>query len=253
MTQFRLNKYIIIFTCLLLGACSGTKRLPEGEKLYGGAEIKLESSDRLSRKKKSEIKSAVKTALVPKPNSKFLGMRPRLCMYMAAGKDPKTKYRKWLQKTGEAPVLASTIKPGATSAIIDAKFFNIGIFRSYTEFKTVEKKRNEKILYISHVHKPYTVKSLTYLIQDESINKIVLSVRESTVIEPGDDYNLDKLKLELTRIDATMKDSGYFYFNPDYLLFKADTAEKDRTVTFKLFLKDSVPSNALRVYRINNV
>jgi len=41
MIQSRLNKYILISICMLLFACSGTKHLPKGEKLYTGAEIKL--------------------------------------------------------------------------------------------------------------------------------------------------------------------------------------------------------------------
>jgi outer membrane protein insertion porin family len=50
-----------------------------------------------------------------------------------------------------------------------------------------------------------------------------------------------------------LKNNGYFYFNPDYLLFKADTSESHHNVTLNLTLKDSVPEKALTVYRINNV
>ena len=79
---------------------------------------------------------------------------------MKAGENPKTKFKKWLKKRGEAPVLMSSVKPAVTSAIIDAKFFNIGIFKSYTESKIVEKKHTAKVIYTSHIHKPYTVKEL---------------------------------------------------------------------------------------------
>src|SRR5512133_2017230 len=50
-----------------------------------------------------------------------------------------------------------------------------------------------------------------------------------------------------------LKNNGYFYFDPDYLLFKADTSDRDRTISFRLTLKDSIPTNALTVYRIRNV
>ena len=50
-----------------------------------------------------------------------------------------------------------------------------------------------------------------------------------------------------------LKNNGYFYFNPDYLLFKADTSDVNHTISLKLTLKDSIPENALTVYRINNV
>jgi len=246
-----INKYFLIIICLLLAACSGTKHLPPGERLYTGAQIKLESTDNI--KKKRFIKTTAEIALRPKPNTCFLGMRPKLWMYMAAGENPKSKFNKWIKKMGEAPVLMSNIKPEVTYAIIDAKLYNIGIFKSYTEFKIVEKKHTAKVIYISHIHKPFIVKELFYSISDDNLNQRILTERKKSFIKPGEDYNLDKLKNERIRIDALLKNNGYFYFNPDYLLFKADTSEENHEVTFKLSLKDSVPKNALTVYRINNV
>ena len=55
------------------------------------------------------------------------------------------------------------------------------------------------------------------------------------------------------RIDELLKNNGYFYFNPDYLHFKADTSKINHDVTFRLTLKDSIPEKALTVYRINKV
>ena len=243
----------MIIICLLLAACSGTKHLPPGEKLYTGAEIKLESADKIKNKKKRSIKTTAENAIYPRPNKSFLGIRPKLWKYIIAGEAPKSRFKKRLKKSGEAPVLMSNVKPGVTSAIIDAKLFNIGIFKSFTEFKIVEKKNTAKEIYISHIHEPYTVKELIYSISDDSLSHMILTEKEKSLIKPGEDYNLDKLKNERIRIDALLKNNGYFYFNPDYLLFKTDTSEVNHNVTFKLTLKDSVPKNVLTVYRINNV
>jgi len=251
MTGSILNKFFLIIICFLIASCSGTRYLPSGEKLYTGAQLKLESKEKI--KKKRFIKTTAEIALRPNPNQRFLGMRPRLWMYMKAGEDPKSKVKKWLKKTGEAPILMSSINPGVTSSIIDAKLFNIGIFKAFTEFKTIEKKHSSRIIYISHIHKPYTIKALTYSISDDNLHQRILTEKEKSFIKPGEDYNLDKLKYERVRIDALVKNNGYFYFSPDYLLFKADTSEVNHDVSFKLSLKDSIPKNALTVYRIHNV
>lgn len=233
-----------------MAACSGTKHLPKGEKLYTGGEIKLETTDKINKR---FIKTIAESAVRPAPNKSYLGMRPKLWMYMAAGENPKTKFKKWLKKTGEAPVLISSVKPGVTTAIIDAKLFNIGIFKSYSESKIVEKKHTAKVIYTSHIHKPYIVKELNYAISDDSLSHTILTEKKKSFIKPGEDYNLDILKNERIRIDALLKNNGYFYFNPDYLLFKADTSAVNHTISFKLTLKDSIPKNALTVYRINKV
>jgi len=245
-----LNKYILLLMCLLFEACSGLKHLPKGEKLYTGAEIKIESTEKIDKR---SFKNIAKAAVRPLPNKTFLGMRPKLWKFMEAGEDPKTKFKKWLKKRGEAPVFISSVKPAVTSAIIDARLFNVGIFKGYTESKIVEKKQTAKIIYTSHIHKPYIVSELTYAVSDDSLSHIILTEKEKSLIKPGKDYNLLILENERTRIDALLKNNGYFYFNPDYLLFKADTSAVKHTISLKLTIKDSIPKNALTVYRINNV
>jgi len=239
-----------ILIALLLTSCSGTRHLPNGEKLYTGAEIKLESADHLNKRM---IKAIAEGAVRPSPNKGFFGIRPKLWIYNFAGTAPKTKLGKWLKKMGEPPVLMSSVKPGVTSGIIDAKLFNIGIFNGFTEAKTVEKERSARVIYTSHLHKPFVVKELIYALSDDSLSRLIIAEKDKSLIKPGDDYNLDILKTERQRIDALLKNKGYFYFNPDNLLFKADTSNVNQTVTFKLTLKDSIPADALTVYRINNV
>src|ERR1035437_6488250 len=102
MIQSLLNKYALIFICLSLAACSGTKLLPKGEKLYTGAEIKLVSTDKsLTPKNRGLIESLAKESVRPLPNTNYFGMRPQVWMYMSAGENPKTKFKKWFRKTGQ--------------------------------------------------------------------------------------------------------------------------------------------------------
>ncbi|MDP1622722.1 MAG: BamA/TamA family outer membrane protein [Bacteroidales bacterium] len=245
--------YVQIMICLLLASCSGTRHLPIGEKLYTGVKIRFESTEKIANKKKRQLKTTAKNAVRPEPNKKILGMRPQLWMYMAAGEKPESKFKKWLKKNGEAPVFLSSVKPAVTSAIIDAQLFNIGIFRSYTEFKKIEKKHTAKVIYTSHIHAPFKVKELIYAVSDDSISRIIITGMKKSLIKTGDDYSLENLKNERMRIDDLLKNNGYFYFNPDYLVFKADTSNINHDVTFRLTLKDSIPEKVLTVYRINNV
>jgi len=185
-----LNKYVLISVCLLMTACSGIKLLPKGEKLYTGAEIKLVSTDKSSiAVNKGFIKNIAKSSIRPLPNTSYLGMHPQVWMYMSAGVNPTGKYKKWLKKNGQAPVLMSSIKPQATAAIIDAKLFNIGIFNSMTEFRVVEKEHTASIVYTSYIHTRFKVKEVQYSISDDSISHIIHSASDMTVIKAGDDYN----------------------------------------------------------------
>ncbi len=261
------NKYFFLAICTLLVACSGTRKLPKDEKLYTGADITLETTAKVDKK---HIEAVAKEALLPKPNSSYLGMRPKLILYNAGGENPKSKYRKWLKKSGQAPVLLSHTKPSLTASIIDARLFNIGIFNSYTGFEIKEKKYTAKIVYTSHIHKPYIFNELIYDISPQKkqedvtettlyesklkqISDIILAEKNRSFVKAGDNYSLEILQMERIRIDALLKNKGYFYFNPDYLIFKADTTTVDHGVSLRLTLKEDVPESALTVYQIQRV
>ncbi|HEY6914593.1 MAG TPA: hypothetical protein VI413_07955, partial [Paludibacter sp.] len=218
---------VLLFICLFLASCSGTSHLPKGERLYTGATIKLESVEKVH---KSNIKAIAEAAVRPEPNKSYLGIRPRLWLYMAAGENPKSKFKLWLQKIGQAPVFMSNVSPSATAAVIDAQLFNSGIFNSITTYKIVEKKHTASVIYTSYIHKPYTIKDLVYNISDDSLSRIIVSDEKKSILKAGEDYNLDILKAERMRIDNVLKNKGYFYFNADYLLFKADTSAVNQTV-----------------------
>lgn len=243
-------KYILFISLLYLTACSGTRHLSKGEKLYTGAKIELESREKIN---KASIKTLAANAVRPVPNTSYFGLRPQLVIYQWAGENPKSKFKKWLQKIGEAPVLIRNVKPSMTASIIDSKLFNQGIFNSFTEYKTLERAHTAKLVYTSHIHKPYSIKELVYNISADSLRLIILSVKEQSLIKIGDNYSLETLKKERIRIDAVLKNKGYFYFKPDYLLFKTDTLSKDKTVSFTLSLKEDIPANAFKSYRIRNV
>jgi outer membrane protein assembly factor BamA len=248
-------RYILqlMVAMLLLAGCTGIKHLPPGEKLYTGAQVKLEYNGNLEKKKKRLISQAVESGIRPEPNKSYLGIRPQLWLYMVTGDNPKSWLGKWIRKRGQAPVYLSSVKPGVNAGIMDARLFNMGIFNGKTSFEVVEKEHTAKVIYTSHIHKPFTFGELTYSIADDSLRQVILSEKDKTLIKQGKDYNLDILRNERNRIDAVLKNEGYFYFNPDYLLFKADTSTADRVVSVQLTLKDSIPDNALAVYRINRV
>jgi outer membrane protein insertion porin family len=97
------NVFYFIFFVLFATSCSTTKYLPEGELLYVGGKIKVDNS-LISKKEHKLLKSKLTEILRPKPNKKFLGLRPRLFIFNLVGTVKKEKgFRHWLKyKVGEA-------------------------------------------------------------------------------------------------------------------------------------------------------
>lgn len=235
----------------LLCSCTGLHKIAEGEKLYTGAEVKLHETGHLKNKK--EVLNTVEPALKPVPNKKFLWMRPKLWFYQQAGDSAKKGFRAWFKKIGEPPVYLSQVKMDVASKNIDAALFNIGIFRSITEPEVKEHKKTASIIYNSYVHPPFKINNVKLPGDDDLMSEIIISENKNTLIKKGENYSLNVLKAERERIDAALKNNGYFYFNPDYLLFKADTSETDRTVDLELSVKEETPYKSLLIYRLENI
>ena len=72
-------------------------------------------------------------------------------------------------------------------------------------------------------------------------------------LKKGDPYNLDVIKNERARIDTRLKQIGYYYFNPDDLLIRADSSVGDQEVDMTLVLKNTTPPQACQIYRINEI
>ena len=44
-----------------------------------------------------------------------------------------------------------------------------------------------------------------------------------TLLKPGKPFDLDVIKAERTRIDGLLKEKGFYFFSPEYLLVKTDS------------------------------
>jgi hypothetical protein len=246
-----INKNIaILFSCLLFAACSGTRHLPMGDKLYTGAVVEMESADEINEK---QLEAAANRVLRPKPNTSVLGMRPKLWLYNISREEPRTRLGKWIRNRSEPPVLLSEVRPGVTSEFIDARLFNLGVFNASTQSKVVEKENTAKVIYTSRVHKPYVINDFVFDITHQGISELLISGKKRSLIKSGETYKLDILRAERSRIDALLKNKGYYYFKPDYLVFEADTLNSDQAVSLRLMLSDNIPPEAMEVFYIDKI
>ncbi|MCK5701702.1 MAG: BamA/TamA family outer membrane protein, partial [Cyclobacteriaceae bacterium] len=74
-----------------------------------------------------------------------------------------------------------------------------------------------------------------------------------TLITKGAPYSLETLIKERKRIDFELNNLGYYYFDPDYLIFEADSLQGNHRVKLKLVLKNDNPEESAKSYKINQV
>ncbi|SDL56665.1 translocation and assembly module lipoprotein TamL [Chryseobacterium taihuense] len=237
-------------------SCSNTKFLKDGQMLYTGAEIKIES-DSLSKKEKNELESALKDNLTPKPNSSFLGLRPKLYAYNATKEPKKEKgLRYWLKyKFGEEPVLLGDVDREFNRDIIVNYSENKGYFNARARYDTVSKNKKAKVIYTVNPGGRYLISNVNFPADSSEINNEIQALKNKTLLKPGNPFDLDVIKAERQRIDDGLKDRGFYYFNPDNIIVQADSTVSKRKNDVELIvkLKDNTPKLAQEQFTIDKV
>ncbi|MDX1629988.1 MAG: BamA/TamA family outer membrane protein, partial [Fulvivirga sp.] len=250
-----MNKHIlnIVIFLLLITGCTANKFLTEDEKYYGGAEIKFEPNKNIEDRR--DVKSDLNQLLTPQPNGKFIGSRPGVWFYEVAGEVKKDKgFKHWLKyKIGKEPVKMKDVDEATTSRQLKSSLRNNGYFGAQVYPEIREGKHENKVWYRAKISKPYHYDTIIYDLSDSVVQQRILSSRTSSKIKEGDRYDLGTLKQERQRIEKYLKDLGFYYFDNDYLLFRADSTVGNKQVKMYLKLKNTTPEDAYKVYKINKI
>ncbi|MGE8434286.1 BamA/TamA family outer membrane protein [Chryseobacterium joostei] len=236
-------------------SCSNTRFLKENQMLYTGATVKIEN-DTISKKEKKELQSALEANLTPKPNSTFLGMRPKLYFYNIAKEPKKDKgFNYWLKyKMGEKPVLLGDVDREFNKDIIENYSENKGYFNAKATYDTVSKNKKAQVIYTVRPGARYLVDGVKFQKDSTLINQEIQNLANKTILKNGRPFDLDVIKAERERIDNSLKERGFYYFHPDNIIVQADsTVNKNHKVELNVKLKENTPNLATQQFSIDKV
>ena len=244
------GNYFMI-AALVLSSCSNLKYLDEGQQLYTGSEVKIESEEKISNKK--EVVSELERVIRPQPNEKILFWRPRLWFYNAAGEDPGNFLTRYMRNTiGRAPVLFEDFSVDQSLRLIENRLFNMGFFDAQIDYRIKEKKKRASVEFSLALNPAFTIAELLPIESEDEIALHINKMLDKSMIREERDYRLSVMREERERITANLKEMGYYYFHPDFLLFRADTTGGEREVSLSLSIKTNIPANAKEKFYIRN-
>lgn len=232
-----------LFFAVVISSCSNTKFLQEGQMLYTGAKITVKN-DTLSKKEKSNLKEALQDQLRPKPNSSFLGLRPRLYIYNITKEPKKQKgIGYWLKyKIGEKPVLLGDVDREFNKKIIVNYSENKGFFNAKASSDTISKNKKASVLYTLKPGARYLISKVNFPEDSTVINSEIQAIKDKSFLKAGNPFDLDVIKAERQRIDEHLKNRGFYYFSPDNIIVQADsTVLKEPKVELFVKLKKNTP------------
>ena len=267
----------LLLCAALFSACNTLRFVPQGDALYTGATINIQGE---GEKEAGDLKTELNLLLRPKPNTNVLGFRYKLAFYSLVD-TPHTGLgvRKFLaRKFGEPPVLASQVNLPKNRDVLVNRLENRGYFQARGDFDTTWKDRLMSAEYNLLTGPQYTLRSVSYVMDNSAVGRTIKRIttggppesdgRDSTrrkrirrrrvtatrsLLDTGDAYNLNVIRAERARVDARLKERGFYFFGPDYLIAEVDTTIGNHGIDLRMKLKESMPENAKYRFKIRDV
>lgn len=132
---------------------------------------------------------------------------------------------------------------------------NKGFFHAMADAKIVTSRKNKsKAIFTIKTGPQFKISTVTLKKDTSRIYRDIESDFRKSLLKQGAPYNLDLIKAERSRIDRMLKEKGYYFFNPDYILVIVDSSIGNNKVDMYVELKhDDIPEEAYNVYVLNNI
>jgi outer membrane protein assembly factor BamA len=244
-----------IFLCLVVAGCSSTRGLKPGQILYTGASVKINPDTSSKIDDEKFVKTTLEGKTRPKPNSSILGFKYKLFFYNLAGEPKKPKgFKHWLRtKLGEPPVLLSEVKIKYNNDVLTSYLISQGYLQSVVTGDTIVKGKKGRAVYTALTGQRYKINSISFPKDSGNLANIINQNKDKSLLKVGNFYDLDTYKAERDRIDNDLKELGYFYFSPDYLIVQVDSTIGKNLVDIRVRVKDIAPDAGLKPFTIKNI
>ncbi|HQW01136.1 MAG TPA: BamA/TamA family outer membrane protein [Saprospiraceae bacterium] len=247
--MIRLTTYLLVIGGILaLAGCTGMRYVTSADPLFTGNEIKFEKRSEANK----GLSPAVHSVLKPSPNNKALWMRPALARFNMLSDSAKVK-KFWKNKIAP-PVLLSQTNPVQISAAIHDRLFHAGYFDNTIVTDTLfSGHRKAKYKYTITIREPYRIAAVNFPKPQNELTKKISDLQGESLLKKDDIYLLEAVKNERIRIDRELKEQGYIYFSPDFLLVKADSVSGHHQLNTEITVKPETPPESKKAFTIRNV
>ena len=243
-------------------SCSTTRNLPAGEVLYTGIQ-QIEVTDEDKSEAGDEAMAEIEAALAFPPNNALFGSSTvrvpipfGLWVHNAFinrhGSFNKLIYRLFASK----PVLVSSVNPEVRANIVRNLLREYGYFDGTAGYEIIPHKNDSlkaKIKYQLTMNEPYTYSTIEYSRLQRRIDSLFILDSHARLLQEGDRFSVLQLENERQRIASWMRDNGYYYFRPDYIVYQADSTILPQKIHLRVSLNQGLPQQAVRPWKIGKM
>ncbi len=245
---------------LLHGSTAGANTL-----LQKPDEKQLTDSIRALQRKDEEAYAAAKAevegVLAKSPNNSLMGSSyyrfplPVGLWIYNANVYKKSRWSRWLMSNFAAnPVYITTVNPRVRARVAQNTLRNHGYFRARVGHDTIPQRnpKKAKLAYDVHPGELFRLDTIAYQQFPAHADSLIRANMRATLLHQGSPFNVKNLDGERTRLSNLFRDHGYFYFQPSYIAFRADTLMRPLHVQLQVRPSATIPEVARRQYYIGN-
>jgi outer membrane protein insertion porin family len=224
-------------------ACNTTKKVPDGDALYMGATVKADAPG-LSGKKKRALQTDLSSLTRPRPNQRILGIPFKLLF---------NNSRLLRKKLGEPPVLLSQLNLEYNAKTLQNSLENRGYFHAKVDGDTIVSRKKARAVYTVKTGNQYLVNAVSFTTDSAILERTIAESVPQTFLKTGQPFDLSLIRGERERIDAYLKERGFYYFSPEFIIVQVDSTIGNNKVNLFVKVKPETPAQSRQVYRINDV
>ena len=233
--------------------------LKRQEELTQAQKDSIEAVLRIEEEAFETAKEEVDAALAYAPNNSLFGSSSLripfpsgLWIYNATvGK--QSRFSKWIFNTFAAtPVFISTVNPKTRALVAQNTLRNYGYFNGTVGYEILPEK-NPKKAKVSYTVRPrnlFRLDSIAYLHFPAEGDSLIRRTMRQRNLFKDDPFSVLNLDAERTRIYELFRNSGYYFYKPEYVTFRADTIQRPGFVQLQVVPAAGIPDAANRRYHL---
>jgi hypothetical protein len=195
-----------------------------------------------------------------RPNTKWVGLsRVPMNLYCLQGQDSTRALNRFLRKIGEAPVIYSHDYTLLTQEEMLNVARGLGFLHAQVAVDTsLVTGHKINVNYTLTAGERYRVGRILYHTDDSLLNRHLQNCLPDTYLHTGDNFRIDSINEERSRITRYLQNRGYQKFNKDFITLVADTLSGSNIVDLDFYLAEyrkssGEPFRPHTIYNINKV
>lgn len=136
----------------------------------------------------------------------------------------------WMQRNlAEPPVYYDKSLAITSASQMEQWLFSKGFFNARVNHR-IDDRDKATVTYKVNTGTPYKLNKITYNFQDSTLMPFVLADTASSLLQPGEKYDVDLLDDERGRITSMLRNKGFYKFSKDYIRYRVDSTVNSHKV-----------------------